>query len=96
MGETVSAEGTRELLPSLAWTSAARGWSLGSVDALPRPAQLFGIRPFAASDLTIVLQILVQAWHPGSPADEALRRLRDWGGRKDLEGKCRRVSLGSQ
>lgn len=68
-----------------------------SVYALLRPAQLLGICPFAASDLIVVLQTLVQAWHPGSPADEALGRLWDWGRWKDLEWKCRGFShLGPQ
>lgn len=80
--------GTLGLLPfrgmgtrCLAVPLTAQGWSLclDSVYALLRPAQLLGVCPFAASDLIVVLQTLVQARHPGSPADEALGRLRDWG-----------------
>lgn len=67
----------------------------GSVYALLRPAQLFGVRPLAAPDLMVVLQTPVQARHPRSPADEALGCLRDRGGREHLQRKRRGfVTLG--
>lgn len=47
--------------------------------ALLRPVQLMGISPFAASDLCVMLQALVQFRHPRSPSDEALGGLGDWG-----------------
>lgn len=67
----------------------------GSVYALLRPAQLFGVRPLAAPDLMVVLQTPVQARHPRPPADEALGCLRDRGGREHLQRKRRGfVTLG--
>lgn len=80
---------------SSAWRATLRCPVPGSVDALLRPAELFGVRPLAAPDLVVMLQTLVQARHPRSPADEALGRLWDRGGREYLEWKRRGfVTLG--
>lgn len=65
-----------------------------SVDALLGPAELVGKRAQAAFALRSVLQALVQARHPGPPADEALGRLRNRGRGKDLGGRHRVSHLG--
>jgi hypothetical protein len=85
--------GTLGALPQRAWLHASCPVALAhSVDALLGPAQLPGVGPFAAPDVRVMLQVLVQTANPGPPANEALCCLWDWRGRKDLEWKRRAVS----
>lgn len=74
----------------------AAGPGVDSVDALLRPAELLGKGALAAPDLRSVLQALVQARHPGPPADEALRGLRNRGRGEDLGGRRRGQPPGPQ
>lgn len=56
------------------------------MDALLRPAQPPRVGALAASDHVVMFQAPVEARYRGPPADEALGRLWDLGGREDLEG----------